>query len=103
MWDEARDHALGEAWRSLSRRRGAEALDGRYALVTALEVVNMSPIRPTFVGAAAAAVAGGGLRSFDAQRTKLVRLIMIGSGRAPADPKGTTIRPSSQPRTSCRR
>ena len=57
----ARAHALGQGLEIDYRVGGAEALDGRYDLVTSLEVVEHVADPAAFVGALAAAVADGGL------------------------------------------
>src|SRR3954454_9347734 len=55
----ARDHALGQGLEIDYRVGGAEALDGRFDLVTALEVVEHVTDPAAFVAALAAAVAEG--------------------------------------------
>ena len=67
---------------------GAEALEGRFDLVTSLEVVEHVADPAAFVGALAAAVAEGGLLILSTpNRTQWSRLVMIvlgeGIGRIP--------------------
>jgi 2-polyprenyl-6-hydroxyphenyl methylase/3-demethylubiquinone-9 3-methyltransferase len=77
----ARDHALGQGLEIDYRVGGAEALDGRYDLVTSLEVVEHVADPALFVGALAAAVSEGGLLILSTpNRTPWSRLIMIGLG-----------------------
>jgi 2-polyprenyl-6-hydroxyphenyl methylase/3-demethylubiquinone-9 3-methyltransferase len=57
----ARDHARGQGLEIDYRAGGAEALGGRYDLVTALEVIEHVADPAAFVGALAAAVADNGL------------------------------------------
>src|SRR3954468_14099936 len=74
----ARDHALGQGLEIDYRAGGAEALDGRYDLVTSLEVVEHVADPPVFIGSLAAAVAAGGLLVLSTpNRTPWSRLIMI--------------------------
>jgi 2-polyprenyl-6-hydroxyphenyl methylase / 3-demethylubiquinone-9 3-methyltransferase len=87
----AREHALGQGLEIDYRVGGAEALAGRYDLVTSLEVVEHVADPAAFVGALAAAVAKGGLLILSTpNRTSWSRLVMItlgeGTGRIP---KGT--------------
>ena len=87
----ARDHALGQGLEIDYRTGGAEALLGRYDLVTSLEVVEHVADPAAFVGALAAAVAEGGLLILSTpNRTAWSRLIMIGIGEgAGRIPRGT--------------
>src|SRR6478609_1244572 len=87
----ARDHALGQGLEIDYRVGGAEALEGRYDLVTSLEVVEHVADPAAFVGALAAAVAEGGLLILSTpNRTSWSRLIMIGLGEGTGRiPKGT--------------
>lgn len=87
----ARDHALGQGLEIDYRVGGAEALDGRYDLVTSLEVVEHVTDPALFVGALAAAVSDGGLLILSTpNRTAWSRLIMIGLGEGTGRiPKGT--------------
>ncbi|HYN47185.1 MAG TPA: methyltransferase domain-containing protein, partial [Allosphingosinicella sp.] len=73
------------------RAGGAEALDGRYDLVTSLEVVEHVADPAAFVAALAAAVAPGGLLILSTpNRTQWSKLIMIGIGEGTGRiPKGT--------------
>ncbi|HYI64791.1 MAG TPA: bifunctional 2-polyprenyl-6-hydroxyphenol methylase/3-demethylubiquinol 3-O-methyltransferase UbiG [Allosphingosinicella sp.] len=87
----AREHALGQGLEIDYRIGGAEALDGRYDLVTSLEVVEHVADPAAFVGGLAGAVAEGGLLILSTpNRTQWSRLVMIvlgeGIGRIP---KGT--------------
>ena len=87
----AREHALGQGLAIDYRVGGAEALDGRYDLVTSLEVVEHVADPAAFVAGLAAAVAEGGLLILSTpNRTAWSRLVMItlgeGTGRIP---KGT--------------
>ena len=87
----AREHALGQGLQIDYRVGGAEALDGRFDLVTSLEVVEHVAEPAAFVGALAAAVAEGGLLILSTpNRTAWSRLIMIGLGEGMGRiPKGT--------------
>ena len=87
----ARDHAAGQGLEIDYRTGGAEALDGRYDLVTALEVVEHVADPAAFVGALAAAVAEGGLLILSTpNRTAWSKLIMIGLGEGTGRiPRGT--------------
>jgi 2-polyprenyl-6-hydroxyphenyl methylase / 3-demethylubiquinone-9 3-methyltransferase len=87
----ARAHALGQGLEIDYRVGGAEALGGRYDLVTSLEVVEHVTDPAAFVAGLAGAVAAGGLLILSTpNRTQRSRLVMItlgeGSGRIP---KGT--------------
>jgi 2-polyprenyl-6-hydroxyphenyl methylase/3-demethylubiquinone-9 3-methyltransferase len=87
----AREHALGQRLEIDYRVGGAEALAGRYDVVTSLEVVEHVLDPAAFVGALAGAVAEGGLLILSTpNRTSWSRLVMItvgeGMGRIP---KGT--------------
>ena len=87
----ARAHALGQGLEIDYRAGGAEALAGRYDLVTSLEVVEHVADPAAFVGALAAAVATSGLLILSTpNRTQWSRLIMIGLGEGTGRiPKGT--------------
>ena len=87
----ARAHAQGQGLEIDYRTGGAEALAGRYDLVTALEVVEHVADPAAFVGALAAAVAEGGLLLLSTpNRTAWSRLIMIGLGEGTGRiPRGT--------------
>jgi 2-polyprenyl-6-hydroxyphenyl methylase / 3-demethylubiquinone-9 3-methyltransferase len=87
----ARAHALGQGLEIDYRVGGAEALAGRYDLVTSLEVVEHVADPAAFVGALAEAVAGGGLLILSTpNRTAWSRLVMIGIGEGLGQiPKGT--------------
>jgi 2-polyprenyl-6-hydroxyphenyl methylase / 3-demethylubiquinone-9 3-methyltransferase len=89
--EAARAHALGQGLEIDYRVGGAEALTGRYDLVTALEVVEHVADPAAFVGALAAAVAEGGLLILSTpNRTAWSKLIMIGLGEGTGRiPKGT--------------
>jgi 2-polyprenyl-6-hydroxyphenyl methylase / 3-demethylubiquinone-9 3-methyltransferase len=84
-------HAAGQGLEIDYRAGGAEALGGRYDLVTSLEVVEHVADPAGFVAALAAAVAEGGLLVLSTpNRTALSKLVLIGlaegTGRIP---KGT--------------
>jgi 2-polyprenyl-6-hydroxyphenyl methylase/3-demethylubiquinone-9 3-methyltransferase len=87
----ARAHALGQGLEIDYRVGGAEALGGRYDLVTSLEVVEHVADPAAFVGALAAAVAPGGLLILSTpNRTQWSKLVMIGIGEGLGQiPKGT--------------
>jgi 2-polyprenyl-6-hydroxyphenyl methylase / 3-demethylubiquinone-9 3-methyltransferase len=87
----AREHALGQGLAIDYRVGGAEAPDGRYDLVTSLEVVEHVADPAAFVAALAAAVGEGGLLILSTpNRTLWSRLIMIGVGEGTGRiPKGT--------------
>ena len=89
--EAARAHALGQGLEIDYRVGGAEALEGRYDLVTSLEVVEHVADPAAFVGALAAAVAEGGLLILSTpNRTAWSKLIMIGLGEGTGRiPKGT--------------
>jgi 2-polyprenyl-6-hydroxyphenyl methylase/3-demethylubiquinone-9 3-methyltransferase len=89
--EAARAHAVGQGLEIDYRVGGAEALSGRYDLVTAMEVVEHVADVPAFVGALAAAVAEDGLLIMSTpNRTAWSRLIMIGVAEGlGAIPKGT--------------
>ena len=77
----AREHALGQGLAIDYRVGGAEALDGRYDLVTSLEVVEHVADPAAFVAGLAAAVAEGGLLILSTpNRTAWSRLVMITLG-----------------------
>ncbi|HTU12922.1 MAG TPA: bifunctional 2-polyprenyl-6-hydroxyphenol methylase/3-demethylubiquinol 3-O-methyltransferase UbiG [Allosphingosinicella sp.] len=87
----ARDHALGQGLEIDYRVGGAEALAGRYDLVTSLEVIEHVADPPAFVAALAAAVADGGLLILSTPaRTLWSKLLLVdlaeGLGQIP---KGT--------------
>jgi 2-polyprenyl-6-hydroxyphenyl methylase/3-demethylubiquinone-9 3-methyltransferase len=87
----AREHALGQGLEIDYRVGGAEALDGRYDLVTSLEVVEHVAEPAAFVAGLAAAVADGGLLILSTPaRTAWSKLLLVdlaeGLGRIP---KGT--------------
>ncbi len=87
----ARAHALGQGLEIDYRAGGAEAMAGRFDLVTSLEVVEHVTEPAAFVAALAAAVAEDGLLILSTpNRTAWSRLVMItlgeGTGRIP---KGT--------------
>jgi 2-polyprenyl-6-hydroxyphenyl methylase/3-demethylubiquinone-9 3-methyltransferase len=87
----AREHALGQGLEIDYRTGGAEALTGRYDLVTSLEVIEHVADPATFVGALAAAVAEGGLLILSTPaRTQWSKLLLVdlaeGLGQIP---KGT--------------
>lgn len=84
----AREHALGQGLEIDYRVGGAEALEGRYDLVTSLEVVEHVTDPAAFVGALAAAVADGGLLILSTPaRTAWSKLLLVdlaeGLGRIP--------------------
>ncbi|WP_114952707.1 bifunctional 2-polyprenyl-6-hydroxyphenol methylase/3-demethylubiquinol 3-O-methyltransferase UbiG [Sphingosinicella terrae] len=86
--EAARVHALGQGLEIDYRVGGVEALDGRYDLVTSLEVVEHVADVPAFVGGLAGAVAEDGLLVLSTpNRTAWSRLLMItigeGTGRIP--------------------
>ena len=87
----AREHALGQGLEIDYRVGGAEALEGRFDLVTSLEVVEHVADPAAFVGALAAAVADGGLLILSTpNRTAWSRLLLIGLGEGLGQiPKGT--------------
>ena len=87
----ARAHALGQGLEIDYRVGGAEALTGRYDLVTSLEVVEHVADPAGFVGALAAAVAERGLLILSTpNRTAWSKLIMIGLGEGTGRiPRGT--------------
>ena len=89
--EAARAHAQGQGLEIDYRVGGAEALDGRYDLVTALEVVEHVADPGAFVGALAAAVGEGGLLILSTpNRTAWSKLIMIGLGEGTGRiPRGT--------------
>ena len=87
----ARAHALGQGLEIDYRVGGAEALGGRFDLVTSLEVVEHVADPAGFVGALAASVAEGGLLILSTPaRTARSKLLLVdlaeGLGRIP---KGT--------------
>jgi 2-polyprenyl-6-hydroxyphenyl methylase/3-demethylubiquinone-9 3-methyltransferase len=89
--EAARAHATGQGLEIDYRVGGAEALAGRYDLVTAMEVVEHVADPAAFVAALAAAVAGDGLLVLSTpNRTAWSKLVMIGLGEGSGRiPKGT--------------
>lgn len=87
----ARAHALGQGLEIDYRVGGAEALGGRYDLVTSLEVVEHVAEPAAFVAGLAAAVAEGGLLILSTpNRTAWSRLILIGLAEGTGQiPRGT--------------
>ena len=86
--EAARAHAQGQGLEIDYRVGGVERIDGRYDLVTCLEVVEHVADVPAFVGGLAAALASDGLLILSTpNRTLLSRVVMItigeGSGRIP--------------------
>jgi 2-polyprenyl-6-hydroxyphenyl methylase/3-demethylubiquinone-9 3-methyltransferase len=84
----ARRHAQGQGLEIDYRVGGVEALDGRFDLVTCLEVIEHVADVPAFVGGLAAALAEDGLLILSTpNRTLWSRVVMItigeGSGRIP--------------------
>jgi len=87
----AREHALGQGLEIDYRVGGTEALDGRYDLVTSLEVVEHVADPRAFVEGLVGAVADGGLLILSTpNRTQWSKLVMIGIGEGLGQiPKGT--------------
>jgi 2-polyprenyl-6-hydroxyphenyl methylase/3-demethylubiquinone-9 3-methyltransferase len=87
----AREHALGQGLEIDYRTGGAEALEGGFDLVTALEVIEHVADPAAFVAALAAAVGENGLLILSTpNRTQWSRLIMIGLGEGMGRiPRGT--------------
>jgi 2-polyprenyl-6-hydroxyphenyl methylase/3-demethylubiquinone-9 3-methyltransferase len=87
----ARAHAMGQGLEIDYRVGGVEALDGRYDLVTSLEVVEHVADPAAFVAGLAAAVAPGGLLILSTpNRTQWSKLVMIGIGETVGGiPRGT--------------
>ena len=87
----AREHALGQGLEIDYRAGGAEALGGRYDLVTALEVIEHVADPAAFVGALAAAVAENGLLILSTPaRTLWSKLLLVDLAEALGQiPKGT--------------
>src|SRR5207253_7353825 len=74
----AREHALGQGLEIDYRAGGAEALSGRYDLVTSLEVIEHVADPAGFIGALAAAVADNGLLILSTPaRTRWSRLLLV--------------------------
>ena len=104
----ARAHALGQGLEIDYRVGGAEALDGRFDLVTSLEVVEHVADPAAFVGALAAAVAEGGLLILSTpNRTAWSRLILVGlaeaSGRSPGHARLGQVHRPGRARSAGRR
>jgi 2-polyprenyl-6-hydroxyphenyl methylase / 3-demethylubiquinone-9 3-methyltransferase len=89
--DVARAHAAGQGLAIDYRLGGAETLEGRYDLVTSLEVVEHVADPTAFVGALAAAVDKGGLLILSTpNRTTRSRLLLVGLAEATGRiPRGT--------------
>ena len=89
--EAARLHAAGQGLEIDYRTGGAEALDGRYDLVTSMEVVEHVADVPAFIGALSGALAEDGLLILSTpNRTTWSRLVMIGIGEGSgAIPRGT--------------
>ena len=87
----ARAHALGQGLEIDYRTGGAEALTGRYDLVTSLEVIEHVADPAAFVGALAAAVAENGLLILSTPaRTRWSKLLLVDLAEAFGQiPKGT--------------
>jgi 2-polyprenyl-6-hydroxyphenyl methylase/3-demethylubiquinone-9 3-methyltransferase len=87
----AREHALGQGLEIDYRTGGAEALEGRYDLVTSMEVIEHVADPAAFVGGLAAAVAEGGLLILSTpNRTRWSRLLLVGLAEATGQiPRGT--------------
>lgn len=87
----ARLHAEGQGLAIDYRVGGAEALAGRFDLVTSMEVVEHVADVPVFIAGLAGALADGGLLVMSTpNRTALSRLVMIGIGEGLGQiPKGT--------------
>lgn len=89
--EAARLHAQGQGLEIDYRVGGAEALDGRYDLVTSMEVVEHVADVPAFIGGLAGALKEGGLLIMSTpNRTSWSRLVMIGIGEGSGQiPRGT--------------
>lgn len=87
----ARAHAAGQGLAIDYRVGGAEALAGRFDLVTSLEVIEHVAEPAAFIGALAGAVAGGGLLILSTpNRTTRSKLLLVGLAEATGRiPKGT--------------
>jgi len=87
----ARAHAAGQGLAIDYRVGGAETLEGRFDLVTSLEVVEHVADPQAFVGALAAAVAEDGLLILSTpNRTTKSRLLLVGLAEAVGQiPRGT--------------
>ena len=87
----ARAHASGQGLEIDYRTGGAEALTGRYDLVTSLEVIEHVADPAAFVGALAGAVAEGGLLILSTpNRTEWSKLVLVGLAEGIGQiPKGT--------------
>lgn len=87
----ARAHSAGQGLAIDYRAGGAEALAGRFDLVTSLEVIEHVADPAAFIGALAAAVAGGGLLVLSTpNRTSRSKLLLVGLAEATGRiPRGT--------------
>jgi 2-polyprenyl-6-hydroxyphenyl methylase/3-demethylubiquinone-9 3-methyltransferase len=87
----AREHALGQGLEIDYRVGGAEALEGRFDLVTSLEVIEHVADPAAFIGGLAAAVGEGGMLILSTpNRTQWSRLILVGLAEATGQiPRGT--------------
>lgn len=87
----ARAHAAGQGLAIDYRAGGPDALDGRYDLVTSLEVVEHVADPAAFIAALAAGVAAGGLLILSTpNRTQWSKLMLVGLAEATGRiPKGT--------------
>jgi len=89
--EAARLHAQGQGLEIDYRTGGAEALEGRYDLVTSMEVVEHVADVPAFIGGLAGALKPDGLLIMSTpNRTSFSRLVMIGIGESTGQiPRGT--------------